>query len=231
MIDNLKQYIDTWWKVIMKPVLFYQDMPKDNWSEAPLSFVLLTGWIISFIITSSVFIIMYIPTGLNLIEGIKGRGLLIVAPVILLMGAVFFILTILIVAGLVIGALLGLFFAIAGMLNFLLVLLGGNSDFFEMLKAMFYSSSIFLVTVVTVLLTIMVKWKLLAFNDWIVGENLLFYSTAVYIYGLWSIAGRKVHGVSRWRAFLAAVFPLILLIIFNIVVTIKILPKVGTWIS
>lgn len=231
MMDNLKQYMDTWWKIVMKPILFYQDMPKDVWSGAPLTFVLITSWVISFFMTFSVFVIMYIPTGFSLIEGIKGRGLIIVTPVLLLMGLVFFIMTILIIAGFVIGALLGLLFAVAGVLNFLLLLLGGNSNFYETLKAVFYSSSIFLVAILTILLMMPVKWHLISFDNWIVGEKMLFYTAAVYIYGLWSIAGRKLHGVSRWQAFLAAVFPLILLIIINIVLAGKILPKVGTWIS
>ncbi|MFC1559606.1 YIP1 family protein [Candidatus Margulisiibacteriota bacterium] len=231
MINLAKAYLDVWWKVMLRPIFFFQDMPEGKWSEAALTFMLATSWILSFGITLAIFIIMYIPTGLNLIEGLKGRELVLATPVLLLMGVVFFIMTILIVALFVIAVLLALSFAVAGILNALLILLGGASNFSETLKAVFYSNAIFLMGLFTVLFAVMVKWQVLSFDDWLVGESTLFYASAVYLYGLWSIAGKKVHGVSRWKAFLAAVFPFLVLVIVNIFLSMKVLPKIETWIS
>jgi len=230
MIESVKWYIDTWMKAMLRPVLFYQELPEGSWSEAPLRFVIATGWIMSFAITLSVFVMMYVPTGFELISGIKGRELIIVMPVLLLMGFVFFIMTILIVAAFVVAALLALLSAVAGVLNFLLILLGGSGNLNETMKAVFYSGGIFLVGVFTVLLAVLVKWHALSFNDWMTGESTLFYTAAIYIYGLWSIAGKKTHDVPRWKAFLAAIFPFLLMVVFNIVFAAKILPKFSRFI-
>ncbi len=203
-------------------------MPKGKWREDPLSFALVTGWILAFALTLVFFINSYLPTGLSLIDGIQGHKLIIVIPVLAVMGFAFFTMTVLIVGALLIGAILGLLFVCAAILNFLLILLGGKGNIFEVVKASLYASASFLAALLNIFLMLPVKYKLMTFSDWITGERVIFYCACVYLYGLFSILGRKTHNVPRWKAFLAATVPFIILVLMNIVLSGKVLPKLSS---
>lgn len=220
-------YFETLYKIIVKPILFYQSMPKGKWREEPLSFALITGWILAFTLTLVFFINNYLPTGLSLIEGIHGQKLIIVVPVLAVMGFAFFAITALIIGGFLIGAMLGLLLFCAAILNFLLILLGGKGNIYEVVKASLYSSAALLAGLINIFLMISVKYKLMTFPDWITGERVVFYCVSVYLYGLFSILGKKTHNVPRWKAFLAATIPFIVLVLFNVVLSAKILPKLA----
>ena len=220
-------YLENLNKIMLRPILFYQDMPKGSWKEYPLSFALITGWIMAFFLTSVFFINNYLPTGLSLIEGIQGQKLLIVVPVLLVMAFAFFAMTTLIIGGIMIGAILGLMFFCAAVLNFLLILLGGTGNFFEVLKASLYASAVMLAGLLNIILMISVKYKLMSLSDWITGERVVFYCASVYLFGLFSILGRKTHNVPRWKAFLAATIPFIILVLINVLLSAKILPKLA----
>ncbi len=202
-------------------------MPKGTWREEPLSFAMITGWVIAITLTIVFFINSYIPTGLSLIEGISGRKLIIVIPVLSVMGIAFFAMTALILGGIFICAVIGLMFFCAAILNFLLLLLGGKGNFSEVFKASLFSSGVFLSGLLNILLMLPVKHKLMAFSDWINGERVIFYCSAVFLYGLFSILGRKTHNLPRWKAFLAASIPFIILVALNIVISAKVLPKLA----
>lgn len=220
-------YIDTFNKVIFRPILFYQDMPKGKWHEDALSFAMVTGWILAFALTLVFFINSYLPTGLSLVEGIQGQKMIILTPVLAVMGFAFFAMTVLIVGGLLIGAILALLFFCAAVLNLLLILLGGKGNIFEVGKASLYSSAVMLAGLLNILLMLPVKLKMLSFTDWITGERVVFYCAAVYLYGLFSILGRKTHNVPRWKAFLAATVPFIALVLINVILSAKVLPKLA----
>jgi len=221
----MKWYIENLWNIMTRPIQFFDNMPAGTWMEAPLTFSLITGWIMAFALTFVVFINNYLPTGLSLIEGIAGKKLIITVPVLAVMGVAFFIMTVLIIGGMIIAAILGLFFVCAAILNFLLILLGGSGNIFDVIKACLFSSGAILSGILNILLMIAVKYKAMSFGNWITGERVVFYCTAVFLYGIFSIIGRKMHKVERWKAFLAATVPLILLVLFNIVFSAKILPK------
>jgi uncharacterized membrane protein len=74
---------------------------------------------------------------------------------------------------------------------------------------------------------ISVKYKMMTFADWITGERVVFYCASVYLYGLFSILGKKTHNVPRWKAFLAATIPFIVLVLFNVILSAKVLPKLA----
>jgi hypothetical protein len=203
-------------------------MPKGKWREDALSFAMVTGWILAFALTVVFFINSYLPTGLSLIEGIQGHKLIIVVPVLAVMAFAFFAMTVLIVGGVFIGAIIGLFFVCAAILNFLLILLGGKGNLFEVVKASLYASACLLASLLNIFLMLTVKFKLMTFSNWIAGERVIFYCVCVYLYGLFSILGRKTHNVPRWKAFLAATVPFIILVLINIVLSGKVLPKLAS---
>ena len=49
----------------------------------------------------------------------------------------------------------------------------------------------------------------------------------IYLYGLLSIASKKIYNIPRWKAFLAALPPILVLIAVNVIFNIKLLPKIG----
>lgn len=219
-------YLETLYKIIVRPILFFTDMPRGTWQEDALSFAMVTGWILSFAITVVLFINSYMPTGLSLIEGIYGRKLVIILPVLAIMGFAFFAMTLLIIGGLLILAVIGLFVVCAAVLNFLLVLLGGSGNIFEVVKATLYCSAAILAGLLNIFLLIAVKYKVMSAANWIIGENVIFLAASVFLYGLFAILGRKTHNVPRWKAFLAATVPFIMLLVINVILSMKVLPKV-----
>ena len=223
--NPVQWYIETLIKVITSPILFFQDMPKGSWKEDSLSFALVTGWIMALALTFVVFVNSYLPTGLSLIEGIAGKKLIIVIPVLAVMGFVFFAMTALIVGGMLILMILGLLFMCAAVLNFLLILLGGSGNIFEVIKATLYTSGALLAGLINIFLMICVKYKLLSFSNWIAGERVIYYAVCIYLYGLFGILGKKTHKVTKLKALLAAAVPVVVLILVNIIFSSKILPK------
>jgi len=186
---------------------------------------MMTGWILSFSLTLIVFLNNYLPTGLSLIDGIFGQKLLIAVPVLSVMGVAFFAMTLLIVGGIINLSILGLFITLGGLLNFLLVLLGGSGGLKEVIKASLYSSIAVLVGLLNIFLLIAVKYKLMSVGAWIMFERIVFLAVSIYLFYLFVIIGEKTHKCKKWQAFLAATVPFVLLVLFNIVFSGKILPK------
>ncbi len=202
-------------------------MPKGTWSEDSLSFALVTGWILSFCFTLVVFVDSYLPTGLTLIDGIYGKKLIIAFPVLAVMGVAFFLMTLFIVAGLLIIGILGLYGVCAAALNFLLVLLGGNGNIYEVGKAVLYSAAATIAGSFNILIMMLVKYKIVSMPVWILLEKFVFYLVCLYLFGAFTVIGEKTHNLPRWRALLAAAVPFVMLVLFNIVFSAKVLPKLA----
>jgi len=226
ILDMLRKYFEIWQNVIARPILFYTVMPKKNWKEDPLTFAAQSSWILSFALTVTIFITQYVPIGKYLVEGLSGIELLMVSPVVLTVAFVFFAMTYIILGGLVMGALLVLLLACASIEHVALKALGGKGDLKDMFSAFFYSGAVFVFGLVPSLLAILTKWHFLNFWQFTISENIIYYFSCLYIYGIWSIAGKKLHDVPRWKAFIAAALPVLILIGINIVLSSKILPKI-----
>ena len=219
-------YIETLYNIIVRPQDFFSNMPKGAWSEDSLSFALVTGWILSTCLTLMVFISSYVPTGLTLIEGIHGKKLIIAFPVLAVMGVAFFLMTLFIVAGILCLAILGFFSACAAGLNFLLILLGGKGNIYEVGKAALYSSGASVALCLNIFAMILVKYKMLSNPVWMLLENAVVYLMCLYFFWTFSIIGEKTHGLPKWRAVLAAAVPFVIFVLVNIVFSKKFLPKI-----
>jgi len=226
MLKYIKWYIDTWYKIIVRPILFYTLMPGGDWKEDALTFAAVSSWILSFGLTITIFITQYIPIGKYLIEGLSGLELLIVSPVVLAIAFVFFIMTLIIVGGIIMGLLLIFLSLCATIEHYVLKLIGGKGELKEMIKAFFYSGAVFVFGLLPCLLAIITKWHFLTFWQFRMSENIIYYFSCLYIYGLWSIGGKKIHNVPRWKAFLGAVLPVLILIAVNVVLDAKVFPKI-----
>jgi lipopolysaccharide export LptBFGC system permease protein LptF len=64
-----------------------------------------------------------------------------------------------------------------------------------------------------------------------VGFNLCFGLTVIFAYGLWAVSGRKVYGVTKGQAFIGALVPVFLLLIFGLVFDKIALGKLEAWIA
>ena len=63
-------------------------------------------------------------------------------------------------------------------------------------------------------------------------KNLMMFTIVIsFVYGIWAIAGRKVYGVSKWKAFIGALIPIILLLIFGVLFDKIALLKIQPWIT
>lgn len=215
----------------MAPVAYLSSEIRSNWKEEPLSFALITGWILSLALTTVVFTNSYLPTGLSLIDGIYGKKLLIVVPVLMVMGFVFYTMTLLIIGGLLNIMILLFVFILSCILNLILILLGGNSNIWDTFKALLYGAFPFLLALVNIFLMILVKYKLLSLGFWIASEKVIFFIMAIYLFYIFAAAGRTVHKVNSFKSYLAAALPFLIILAVNFIISEKILPKVAGFLS
>ncbi|MGB9613738.1 MAG: hypothetical protein ACPL4K_06175, partial [Candidatus Margulisiibacteriota bacterium] len=195
----VKWYFENWWKIIVRPIYFYTKLKEENWQENPLTFLLISSWILAFAATLAIFIIQYFPIGSTLVEGITGFKFIVILPVLLTLAFVFFMLTFLILGGLLaLGFGVG-FYLIGFLLHYVYLFLGGKGYLGRMIQGTFYSSAILFMGIFPVIFSIMTRYGLLDFSLFRVGYNLVYVLTLIYVYGLWAVAGRKVYQLPRWK--------------------------------
>ena len=230
MMNFLKWYWETWQRLMVQPILFYTRLPEGPWYEDSVNFGGASLLILSLLITIGIFFTQYIGLMQTLTAGLSPLKLVIVSPVIIIYLAVISIMTFLIASGIILTFFLSAFFVLGIILHFSLKTLGGNGKFFDTVKAVFYSLGIVQSGSLLVLLAIITRFVSKNFGLFVIGENLVYYGTALYAYGLWSIAGKEVHKVERWQAFLAAAIPFILMALFNFAFVKLGLPKFSKFI-
>ena len=155
----MHSFIDNLLTLIMAPTRFFNEVPAKNWNEEPLTFTMICAWVLSFTLTLVVLVNSYIPTGFSLISGVAGKKLFIVLPVLFVMGLAFFIMTLLIVAGIFTIALVSLAVFCAAVLNFLFLLLGGTGNMMDVFKTTLYCNGLVLAGLINILLMIPVKFE------------------------------------------------------------------------
>ena len=219
-------YLNTWWSIMARPIYFFTNIPKGLWQEEALSFAGYTAWFISFFLAIAVFIVQQVPIGLRLTEGASLKQIIIASPVLIVFSSAFFAMTLLIVGGVMLGVVIGGLYVAGAVLHTVLKLLGGKGSLHQMIKASLYSGASLTAFIIPVVFAILIKAHLTQLWQLYTLENIVYYGVCLYIYGLWSIAGRKVHDVPKWKAFLAAILPLAVLVLFGVVFHAKVFPKV-----
>lgn len=212
---------------MVRPIYFYTFMEKGDWKDKSLSFLLISSWILSFFITLVFFytqimnIIMY-----RFVEGITGLKFLVLMPVLFIFALIFFIIFYIISGGLIAFLFVLGFGAVAGSLSIIAKLSGWVGDRMEMFKAIFYSSAASLFYLLAFLLAFGAKIRILSFDNFIMGINLLMFLSSVYMWGLWSISMRKVYRISKIKAVLATFIIFLLVVSLEMFVGIKLLPRI-----
>jgi hypothetical protein len=224
-------YFETWWMIIARPIYFYTKLKEESWKEKSLTFLLIGSWILAAAAALAIFIVQFVPIGSTLVEGITGLKFLIILPVLITLVLVFYLITFLILGGVLVGVFGVAFYALGFILHYTYLLLGGKGNLNRMIQSSLYSSAVVLVGVFPVLFAVMTRYNLLDISLFRVGYNLVYYLTVLFVYGLWAVAGRKAYGVPKWKAFLGALLPVIFLLIAGILFDKIALLRMEKWIA
>ncbi|MFH1577037.1 MAG: YIP1 family protein [Candidatus Margulisiibacteriota bacterium] len=228
---EIRNYFSTWWTVMLRPIYFYTKLKEADWKEQSLTFLLLTTWLLSFVATLVIFIVQYVPIGSTLVEGIEGLKFIIILPVLITLALVFFAITLLILGGLLTFAFFLMLYLIGILLNYVYLLLGGKGSLNRMIQSLFYSSAVILIGVAIFLLILLTKYAGLDYTLFRYGYNSIYYLLLLYMYGLWAVAGRKTYNVPKWKAFVGAAVPIIVMLIFGILFDKIALSRLQPWIT
>ena len=210
----LKTYFDTWFTVMARPILFFARLKEEAWQEQSLTFLLSGTWLLAVVMALGIFLVQFLPIGSTLLVEVTGWKLLLVAPVILTLGLVFYLITLLILGGLLVLGVGCAFYMLGVLLHGLGMLARGKGSLNRMVQSSFYSSAIILSGIFPVILAVLTRYGLLELSLFRVGFNLVVGLTAIFAYGLWAVALRKNYGVGKWQAFTAALVPALGLLIF-----------------
>lgn len=231
MKKRIRWFLETWWTVILRPIYFYTKLKEESWQEKALTFFILNSWVLGTAATLVVFIVHYIPMGGTLVEGVSGYKFILILPVLATLALVFFLITLLILVGMLASAFFVLFCGLAYLLHYVYIFLGGRGSLNRMLQGMLYSSAIMAFGLFIFLMMVFSGYGLLDFSLFRAGLGFVYFMALLYGYGLWAVAGRKIYGVPKWKAFLGAALPVIFLLIFGVLFDKIALPKLQPWIS
>ena len=226
-----KFYGQILWDVILRPIYFYTVLPKGEWSDKPLTFAGMTAWILAAVMSIVIFFTQLWPIGATLFEKVSGWQYLIIFPVALLLAFMFFLITIMIVGGVLMALLLSLFYVLGVLIHVASHALGGRGDIFTAIKASFYSSAVLILGIFPILLIFLTKKGILDFTNFKIGYNMFYCFAVLYLYGIEAIISRKEYKVSKLKAFVAAILPVLLLIIIGLMISQLILPKMQPWLT
>jgi len=225
-----KWYLDTVWKIWVQPILFYSRMPAGDWADEPLTFCGTCAWILAFFLTIVVFVNQLIPIGTTLLVQVHGLKIIYAAPVMAVLAFMFFVIVISILGGVFMALFFSLFYALGVLLYLTGRWLGGKGEFFHSIQAAFYASAVLLIGILPIIMIIFSKQGILSFTNFKIGYNMVYSFAVLYLYGLLAIAARKTQGLPRWKAFVAALLPALLLILIGLAVNQVILPRIANWI-
>ncbi|MFH1826563.1 MAG: hypothetical protein ABH823_04645 [bacterium] len=229
--ELMSNYLNTWGMIIVRPILFFTKLKEENWQKQALTFFLFSSWLLALVATVVVFVIQYVPIGRTLVEGLSGLRFVLILPVLLTLIFVFFMITFLIIGGLFTVAFFAMLYSVAWLMHYTYLLLGGKGSFNRLCQSVFYSSAVLLDGVLILALIVLTKYGNLSYSLFRVGFNFTCFLILVFIYGLWAIAGRKTYKVAKWQAFLGALAPILLLLIFGLLFDKIGLPHLRPWIS
>jgi hypothetical protein len=155
----------------------------------------------------------------------------IILPVLVTLGLAFFMITFLIVGGLLVMLFGAAFIALGYILHYVYKPFGGKGSLNRMVQSSLYSSAVILFLVLPALFGVMTRYGWLELSLFKVGFNIVYVFIAVYVYGLWAVAARKTYGVARWQAFAGALVPVFLMLIFGFIFDKIGIEKIESWIA
>jgi len=229
MKEFMKWYLDDLFTILSRPIYFYTFMENGQWKEKSLSFVTVSGWIFSFLLSIAAFIISVYPMVSVLIAGFSGIKLIVVIPVFTAFCIVLFLMIFIITLFFITALLIALFSLFALLLHYFAGRFGGKGDVKETIKALFYSSAVILPVSILPLFALLAKFKVFSSQNFGIAVNLMMFLAIIYLWGLWSIAVRKVYKLSKKNALLSTFIVSFLVILLQVVVGTKIVSMLERW--
>lgn len=226
----MQKYFDNWYKIMVRPIYFYTFMEKGPVKEEALSFAMASGWILSFFFAVAAMFLVLGPMLFGLISHLVPAKIIMILPVFAALFVVFFAIVLLVAAAVTVTAILVLLACAGIILDQIAVFLKGKPARADMVKACLYSSAVILVFILDVCWLIMAKYGMLSFINFLIGTNVLIFLTIIFLWGLWSIALRKVYGFSKTKSISATLIVVLIMLLLQLVGAIKILPILGRWI-
>ncbi len=227
----LKDFFSVLSEILLNPILFFSDIKDEDWYQRPVTIAGIASLILSFAVTISIFITTYLPIGATLFEKVNPSRVIFAYPTIVVLGFAFSVITLSIAFSL----FLFLNLAVFGTLGWLVYFAGNvisksHGDFLKHLKASFYLSATSILFVIPILMIILTKNKIIGFTNFRVGYNIIYGLLVIFLYGVEAIISRKMHGLKKWKAFVVALIPLLVLLAFGVGIDKFILPKIQPWI-
>lgn len=225
----MKWYFDDLFTVLLRPIYFYTFMEDGPWKDKPLSFITISCWIFSFILSIAAFIISVYPMVAVLITGFSGIKLLVVIPVFASFCVVLFLMIFIIVLFLITAFLIALFSLFAILVHYFAGRFGGIGDIRETVKAVFYSSAVLVPVSILPLFALLARFKVFSSQNFGIAANMVIFLAVIYLWGLWSIAVRKVYKLSKQNVLLSTFIVSFLVILLQVVVGTKIVSMLERW--
>ncbi|MFH1386437.1 MAG: hypothetical protein ABIH50_02070 [bacterium] len=200
-------------RVILQPILFYTRLKEESWKEKSLSFLIITSWVLAAFVALAIFIIQFVPIGATLVEGIKGFKFIIILPVLLTLGFTFYMMTFLIIGGVMVLGLGAAFYLLALILHPIALAARGKGSLNRLVQSLYYSSGVLLAMILPLLLAILARFSLFDPGLFLVGFNFIFFLMVIFIYGLWAVVIRRTYGISKPLSFVIAAIPAVVLLV------------------
>ncbi|MBI5700955.1 hypothetical protein HZC34_03785 [Candidatus Saganbacteria bacterium] len=235
-----RSYLNDLAKMIFRPILFFTVIPEGKWYDKPASFAGFTSALLSFVLASVIFVTQFMPIGSTMFEKVQPSKIIIASPVMAVLGLMFFAMTFALLFGLLLVILLILSATIGSLLfsaSFVLFskhesTVGINNEgFLKDIKASLYSSGSMAVFILPILMILLTKSSRMDFTNFKIGYNMLYSFWVLYMYGILAIIARKNHDLPKWKAFAAALLPIIFLILVGVVVSKVVLIKISSMIA
>ena len=230
-IRGLKEYFEVWWKIMARPIYFYTFMERGDWKDRSVTFLLVGSWILAGALSAAAFVIQLVWILLGLVSGITGLKFLIIFPVFAALSSMFMLIIFLITGTFISAGTFAALFAVSLINDRVFKLYSGKSDVKESIKAFFYSSSSAAFLNLIILMAVFVKYKVLSFQNFLVGSNVVMFLSVVYVWGLWSISSRKIYKTGKLISVFLTLIPVLLMILLILVAGFKLLPALERWIS
>lgn len=225
-MKKITWYFLTLWEMVSRPIYFFSKKDEQEWWEGSLTFAMLTAWIIALAATIVIFITQYVPVGMYMTDRVSGFKYLMVSPVIIAVALDFLIMTWVLLGGILMIGWFCLFYLLGAFFHFICLLAKGTGKIEDSVKASFYSSGVLLFMIISAFFALLVRRDILTGQNFIVGVNLLGFLVGLYIYGLWSIFCRKIYRLAKWKAFIVAAVPFLMVLLVGFIISMKALPKI-----
>ncbi len=209
---SLRWYADCLATVLMRPIYFYTRMEKGPLKDKPLTFLLYSCWLFAFVLSVFLFTALIIPMVSVLIQGITGVKLAVIIPLFAFFCLVFFAMILLIAGPAAIAGVFALFTVFGLILHYIALKFGGAGGLKDMIKASYYSGAVLVPYCLIPVMATAARYKVLPEHNLPVGVNLVSVLLIIYLWGLWSIALRKIYGLSKQKA-LSATFMAVILVL------------------